>query len=85
MKIDTFIVSLLSSEESDHGPVVDDFVFWCDRAFLQLNVEKTKDMLIDFRRKSSTPQNTTINGQMVGFVETYKYLSSLIDNKLKFN
>ena len=42
-------------------------------------------MLIDFRRKSSTPQNITIKGQRVGLVETYKYLGSLIDNKLNFN
>jgi len=64
---------------------VDDFALWCDRAFLQLNVEKTKDMQIDFRRESSNPQSTIINGKTVEFVETYKYLGSFIGNKLNFN
>lgn len=26
---------------------------WCDRSFILLNVEKTKDMSIDLRKKSS--------------------------------
>ena len=34
---DTVIVSLLHKHESQHGPVVDEFVSWCDKSFLQLN------------------------------------------------
>jgi len=43
---DTAIVSLLEDNEICHGPVVDDFIKWCDDACLQLNVSKTKDMSI---------------------------------------
>ncbi len=32
----------LHSDENGHGPVVNYFVNWCDKAFLQLNVAKTK-------------------------------------------
>ena len=35
------IVSLLHDKETAHGPVVNDFVHWCDSVFLQLNVTKT--------------------------------------------
>lgn len=39
---DTVIVSLLENNEICHGPVVDDFVKWCDDPCLQLNVCKTR-------------------------------------------
>lgn len=45
---------------------------------MQLNVAKTKDMLIDLRCNPSAPQITTIKGQLIGVVETYEYLGSLI-------
>ena len=31
---DSVIVSLLNNEEASHGPVVNDFVTWCDNSFL---------------------------------------------------
>lgn len=37
---DSVIVSLLQGQEQGHGPVVDDFVSWCDQSFLHLNVAK---------------------------------------------
>jgi len=50
---DTVIISLLNNTESENEPVVDEFVEWCDDVFFQLNTIKTKDTIIDFRRKSS--------------------------------
>lgn len=44
---DSATVSLLYANRNEHGPVINDFVLWCDRAFLQLHVTKIKDMLID--------------------------------------
>ncbi len=41
-------------------------------------------MLIDFRHKSSVFQITVIKGQDIEVVEFYKYLGSLMDNKLHF-
>jgi len=82
---DTAIVSLLGAGECDHGPVVEDFVQWCNDAFLQINVLKTKDMLIDLRRNQTDLKRTTIKEQEVDVVEAYKYLGCVIDNKLNFN
>lgn len=39
-KDDTLIVGLLHKDELEHGPVVDEFVKWCDVAFLQLNKDQ---------------------------------------------
>ena len=82
---DSIILSLLHGSETDHGPVLDDFIAWCDSSHLHLNVTKTKDMVIDFRRNPLPALTTTIKGQAVEVVESYKYLGSWIDNKLNFN
>ncbi len=58
---------------------------WCDSAFLQVNIKKTKDMVIDFRSSPSSPQPTSVKGQMVEWASSYKYLGLIIDNKLRFD
>ena len=78
----TVLISLLREEEVDHGPVVEDFVEWCDNHFLKLNVNKTKEMVIDFRKTSHSIIPTTVKGSLVELVESYKYLGTVIDNKL---
>ncbi len=82
---DTVIVSLLENNETCHGPVVDDFVKWCDDACLQLNVSKTKNMIIEFRTKPHSSQATLIRGEKVEIVVSYKYLGTTIDNRLCFD
>lgn len=62
---DTAIVSLLIKDENSHGPVVNDFMAWCDSAFLQVNIKKTRDMVIGFRSSPPAPQPTRVKGQMV--------------------
>lgn len=69
------IVSLLQGSENNHGPVVDDFVKWCEDSHLQLNITKTKDMAIDFRKNAKMPEPVWIQGQ----VKFYKYLGTIID------
>ena len=82
---DTVIVSLLHNNESSHGPVLQDFISWCDLSFLVLNTSKTKDMTIDFRAQTPNCDPTVIKGQSVECVESYKYLGTVIDSKLSFN
>ncbi len=64
--------------------VIDHFVTWCQDAFLELNAFKTKDMCIDFRRNGTNTDKTSINGQEIEVVTEYKYLGSIIDDKLSF-
>ena len=81
---DSVIVSLLQGNETGHGPVAQDFVDWCDKSFLHMNISKTKDMYIDFRKLPSAKELTSIKGQTVECVDNYKYLGTIIDNKLNF-
>ncbi len=82
---DSVIVSLLHDDEDSHGPVVDDFLSWCNDAFLQLNVTKMKEICIDFRRTPPSVPNSEINGQKVEIISNYKYLGTIIDDRLKFD
>ena len=67
---DSVIVSLLSNQETDHGPVVEDFIEWCKRSFLEINVSKTKEMSIDFRKQPPSIRPSIINGQAVDTVKS---------------
>lgn len=80
---DTVSVSLLKHDETwPH------FINWCQEAFLELNVTKTKDMRIDFRHKdwkSPPATKTNVSGIDIEIVQQYKYVGSIIDNKLSLN
>ena len=76
---DSVIVSLLDSSETEHGPVVDDFISDCNDSYLSINVAKTKDMLIDFRRSQPTSvAPTIIQDKVVEIVTEYKYLIVIV-------
>ena len=78
-------ICLLYNVESEHGPVLDMFVKWCDEAFQILNATETKDMFMDYRKSSLPPTQTFIKGAGIEFVEHYKYLGTAIDKYLKFD
>ena len=81
---DSVIVSLLSDRENEHGQITSDFLTCCKDAFLELNIAKTKELCIDFRRDPQVTRETVIDNQAVEIVSSYKYLGTVIDNKLKF-
>jgi len=62
---DTVLVSLLQDGEVDHGLVLNGFVDWCDHHFLKLNVLKTKNMVIDFRKTIHSTSSTVIKGSLL--------------------
>ena len=83
---DTIILGLLNDDEDsekNYRSEIASFVNWCKDNFLNLNVKKTKEMIVDFRRKKSEPEPIIINGEVVERVEQYKYLGCIVDHKLK--
>ena len=82
---DTALLSLLQGAESNHGCALPDFVQWCDDNLLDLNVSKTKELVIDFRTKKPDPVASSIHGEDVQIVDTYKYLGTVFDSHLKFD
>ena len=82
---DSALLSLLQGYEQYHGPVLTEFVYWCDNSYLDLNVTKTKEMIVDFRRQEHSPGKTIIHNNEVEIVSKYKYLGTIFDDTLKWD
>ena len=63
---------------------VTQFVEQCDKDDLCLNVQKTKEMIVDMR-KSSAHTVVTIKSQEVERVNQYKYLGITLQKDMKWN
>ena len=61
---------------------MDNFVTWSERNHLQLNVTKTKELIVDLRRLKTTVTPVSIQGFPVDTVEEYKYLGVYFNNEL---
>ena len=82
---DTALLSLLSGDYVDHGPALDDFVNWCDSSCLVLNTAKTKELVIDFRRKPNDFVSSKLHGVNIDVVTEYKYLGTIFTNRLTWD
>ena len=82
---DTSLSGLVAnSDETAYREAVSEMVDWCDEHFLELNVTKTEEMIVDFRRKKEPVQPLIIKGEEVRQVATYKYLGTTIDDQLSW-
>jgi hypothetical protein len=80
---DTIMIGLISNDNCmAYENELRSFVDYCDHNYLELNVSKTKEMLIDYRIKHPDYDPIVIKGSEVQRVETYKYLGVTKDNKL---
>ena len=81
---DTAMLALLSDFVSYQSYVssVVRFSSWCSNNFLYLNVPKTKEMCIDFRRNRTFNSPIVINGEPVEQVDSFKYLGVILDEKI---
>ncbi len=82
---DTALLSLLYGPESNHESALTDFISWCDCNFLDLNVSKTKELIINFRRKKEITTERIIHNEKVEIVSSYKYLGTFFDDHLRFD
>ena len=69
-------------DENTGRTAVKDLVSWCNDNFLCLNVSKTKEMVIDFRRSAPALNPLVIKGEQVKFVHQHKHLGATLDDKL---
>ena len=80
---DSALLLLLQGSEQYHGPALTEFVDRCDNSYLDLNVIKSKEMIVDFRRQEHSPGKTIFHNNEVEIVSKYKYLGTIFDDKLK--
>ena len=55
---------------------------WCQDNSLSLNVIKTKEMIVDYRKKRTEHTPLIIDGAVVEQVESFKFLGVYITHKL---
>ncbi|TWW77717.1 hypothetical protein D4764_12G0011070 [Takifugu flavidus] len=67
---DTVIVGCVENEEDEYRDLVESFVRWSRENLQQLNVTKTKEMVVDFSKSTSPP---SISGKDVEIVPSYKF------------
>jgi hypothetical protein len=84
---DMALVGLLTGEESlaAYYAAVKVLELWCKVSFLELNVKKTKELVFDERRGDIDFVPVSINGEDVEVVSSFKYLGTVIDNRLRFD
>ncbi|KAK0133341.1 putative RNA-directed DNA polymerase from transposon BS [Merluccius polli] len=80
---DTTLVGLISGgDESAYRAEVHGLVTWCKDNNLTLNTAKTKELIIDFRKRGAEPFPLHINGDSVERVHSFKFLGTLISDRL---
>ena len=64
---------------------VRDLAVWCQNNNLSLNVTKTKEMIVDYRKRRTEHAPMLIDGAVVEQVESFKFLGVHITNKLTWS
>ena len=81
---DSAVLGLIVNQDENVYRDKVNFCKWCNDNFLLLNVAKTKELVIDYRKKKSSVNPIKIQDQEVEIVDTFKYLGVVIDNKLNW-
>uniref|UniRef100_A0A9J8CXB0 Reverse transcriptase domain-containing protein n=1 Tax=Cyprinus carpio carpio TaxID=630221 RepID=A0A9J8CXB0_CYPCA len=82
---DTTVVGLISNrDETNYRSEVSRLAGWCSDNNLSLNVEKMKEIVVDFRRVHTQQAPLTINGASVERVSSTKFLGVHITEDLSW-
>ena len=83
---DTTVVGLITdNDEKAYREVVRELAGWCQDNNLSLNVIKTNEMIVDYRKRRNEHAPILIDRAVVEQVESFKFLGVHITNKLKWS
>ena len=74
-----------NADETACRDKVERMVGWCADNNLKLNVSKTKEMIVDFRRKKTLIRPLSLNGVEVEQVESFRFLGTTISSDLSWD
>ena len=75
----------LSNSDSVYFFKVHKFSAWSKENYLDLNVAKTEEMVVDFRKNLPPVPDLIIDDVVVERVDEYRYLGTVLDNNLTFD
>eukprot|EP00745_Piridium_sociabile_P031051 TRINITY_DN5146_c0_g1_i3.p1 TRINITY_DN5146_c0_g1~~TRINITY_DN5146_c0_g1_i3.p1 ORF type:complete len:151 (+),score=30.22 TRINITY_DN5146_c0_g1_i3:38-490(+) len=81
---ETTLEGLITTDESNYRDEVLRLVKWCDHNNLELNVSKTKEMILDFRKTKADTIPLLIKDKQVDVVSEFKCLGLVISDDLKW-
>ena len=73
---------ITDNDETAYKEEVRDLTVWCQDNNLSLNVSKTKEMTVDYRKRQAKQAPININSTEVEWVESFKSLGVHITNRL---
>ena len=83
---DTTVIGLISDDdESAYRDDVKQLVSWCASNDLVLNVSKTKEIVVDFRKSKSVLSTLIVNNSEVEIVDSFKFLGIHITSNLSWS
>ncbi|KAI3370782.1 hypothetical protein L3Q82_007318 [Scortum barcoo] len=83
---DTAVVGrIANNDESNYRQEVEHLEGWCRQNNLCINVKKTKEMIVDFRRGRHLPSPLYIGGTAVEVVSSFRYLGVHISDDLTWS
>ncbi len=83
---DTTVIGLITdNDETAYRAEVSTLTKWCQENHLSLNIDKTKELVVDFRRQSREHTPITIDKTPVERVNGFKFLSVHITEDLTWS
>ena len=83
---DTVVMGLIcQNDEKPYRDELTKFGNWCQGNNLVLNIVKTKEMIINFRRQKNDIIPLTVHDEDVDIVTEYKYLGVHIDSSMSWD
>ena len=73
---------IIDNDDTHFQHEINSCVQWCEQNYWELNVCKTKETAIDFRRNIPVSDFVVIKGVELERVETFNYLGVIFDNGL---
>eukprot|EP00061_Rhincodon_typus_P014559 g41645.t1 len=81
----TIVGRILNNDEPEYRKEIEHLVAWCKVNTLSVNVSKTKQLVIDFRKQGGGHAPIYINGAEVEMVKNVKFLGVTITNNLSWS
>ena len=81
----TVVGLITDNDETAYRELVRDLAVWCRDTNLSLNVSKTKELIVDYRKRRAEHAPILINGVVVERIESFKVLGVHITKDLSWS